>query len=167
MTPIWSRFMHRIRSYPHGVHELRPACKQQRIDLVERQLGKLPDVLLQMLTYFNGAHLFNAGYGADMISLFGISEEPPPPKFEWPSEWTIDNFTPEWRAAGANRDSDWAIGMMNDGVLILLTGHNTIKKWETARGHFAPGTMLLDEWLQELFDQGEVYLKEAEQDAQK
>jgi hypothetical protein len=166
MKSIWAGFMERIRSYAPRVHELRPPCKQDRIDGAERELGDLPHALLQMLRYFNGAHLFDTGRGGHMISLFGISEEPPLPEFDWAPEWTIDKFTPAWRAAGVDRKDDWAIAMFNDGMLILLTGHNRIKKWETALREFAPGTMSLDEWLEEVFDEGEVYLKEAEQDAQ-
>ena len=167
MTSTWAGFMQRIRSYPPGIHELRPPCSQDRIDVAEREVGKLPNTLLQRLGYFNGAHLFDAGRGGHMVSLFGISEDPPLPEFEWAPEWTIDKFTPAWRAAGVHRKDDWAIAMFNDGMLILLTGGNRIKKWETALGEFAPGIMSLDEWLEELFDEGDLYLKEAEQDARK
>jgi hypothetical protein len=118
-----------------------------------------------MLQHFNGAHLFDTGRGGHMISLFGISEEPPLPKFEWAPEWTIDRFTPEWRAAGVNRKGDWAIGMMNYGELVLFTARDRIKKWDTAERHFAPETMSLEEWIQELFDDGDDFLEQARLDA--
>jgi hypothetical protein len=131
------------------------------------KLGKLPGAVLEMLQHFNGARLFDAGAGGEMVKVFGISEKPPLPKFEWAPVWNIDKFTPGWRAAGDNRKNDWPIAMMTYGELILLTGQNNIKKWDTALGQFAPGTMSLGKWLQELFDEGEEYLKEVEQDAQK
>src|SRR5262245_226413 len=109
MIQNWATAMQKLQAYPPGVHRFRPPCKQSRIDATERQLGTLHGAMLEMLAHFNGARVFDPGAGGEMIKVFGISEKPPLPKFEWAPVWNIDKYTPQWRAAGANRKNDWPI----------------------------------------------------------
>jgi hypothetical protein len=126
---------------------------------MERQLGIAPQQLLEMLKSFNGATLFDAGVG-EMVTLFGVSEEPPLSPFEWAPDWYIDKFTPEWRAAGPNRQDDWAIAMMNYGELILLDEEGKVKKWDTGQRDWNPGILSFDEWIRELMREGDEFLNE-------
>jgi hypothetical protein len=127
---------------------------------MERQLGRPPGELLGMLKHFNGAQLFDTGAGGELVSLFGVSENPPLPPLEWAADWYIDKFTPKWRAAGPNRQNDWAIAMMNYGDLILLDGQGMVKKWDTSQQEWSPGQLELHEWVQDLLREGKGFLNE-------
>jgi hypothetical protein len=158
MTVDWKAFLRRLRAYPTGIHKIRPPATQERIRAVEEKVGKLPSELADMLGLFNGAELFKKN--GFMLSLFGLTEEPPLPPFEWGEEWYIDRFTPMWRHEGKNRQNDWAIAMMNYGELILLDGQGKIKKWDTSERTWAPGNVSFDQWLEEVLREGDEFLNE-------
>jgi hypothetical protein len=113
-----------------------------------------------MLQEFNGAILFDTGAGGELVSLFGITEDPPLSALEWGEEWYIDKFTPRWRAAGTNRQNDWAIAMMNYGGLVVLNEDGSVKEWDTSRHMWNPGQFSLDEWVELIFREGETYVNE-------
>lgn len=112
-----------------------------------------------MLGHFNGAQLFDKGPG-NLVTLFGISEDPPLPPVEWAEDWWIDKFTPPWRAAGRNRQNDWTIAMMNYGVLVLLDGQGTVKQWDTSQQQWDQEPLPFDRWLQGLLCEGDAFLNE-------
>lgn len=154
----WGAFVVRLRAYPPHFHRILPPCPGERIEAVEKELGKLPTTLTAMLSHFNGAKLFlSAG---PSFSLFGISTNPPLPPLEWAPEWCIDKFTPKWRAAGPNRQDDWAIAMTNYGGLILLDGNETIKEWDTGQSTWLSKNLPLVEWIENVISEGEVVMAE-------
>jgi hypothetical protein len=125
----WDAFVIRLRTYPSGFHRVLPPCPADRVQNVVVELGKLPQMLGEMLARLNGAQLFCAPNPS--VTLFGLTPNPPLPPFEWAPEWCIDTFTPKWRAAGTSRESDWAIAMTIYGGLILVDADETVKEWDT------------------------------------
>src|SRR5437899_892990 len=119
----WDAFLVRLRAYPAHFHRILPPCPGERIEAVEKELRELPPTLKEMLRRFNGVELFISG--SPLVSLFRISTIPPLPPLEWAPEWCIDTFTRKWRAAGSNRQGDWAIAITNYGGLILLDADGT------------------------------------------
>lgn len=154
----WGAFLNRLRAYPSYFHQILPPCPSERINAVENELGKLPTVLKAMLRHFNGAKLFlSAG---PSFSLFGVSTIPPLPPFEWAPNWYIDKFTPLWRTAGSNRQSDWAIAMTNYGGLILLDGDGAIKEWDTGQSTWLSKSLPFGEWMEKVISEGEIIMAE-------
>ena len=151
----WDAFVARLRAYPAGVHQLLPPCPDDRVRAVEKELGKLPETLEEMLKRFNGANLF---ISAGLLSLFRISTIPPLPPLEWAPQWCIDKFTPQWRAAGSNRQGDWAIAMTNYGGLVLLDADGTVKEWDTGESRWLSKNMPLGEWIEKMMSEGEVIM---------
>lgn len=157
MNSVWDEFLRRLNQYPTGVHQILPACPDDRLRTVQSDLGDLPDVLREMLARFNGAKLF-----ADVMplaTLFGVSTIPPLSELEWGIDWYIDRFTPSWRAF-SQRDGDWAIAMMNYGGLIVLDDATQIHEWDTSERRWLIEKMPLAEWLDEILKSGEQYLNE-------
>jgi hypothetical protein len=150
----------RLRAYPSHFHRILPPCPGERIEAVEKELGKLPTSLTAMLTHANGAELFICPDAS--FTLFGISTNPPLPPFEWAPDWYIDKFTPKWRAAGSNRHDDWAIAMTNYGGLILLDRLETIKEWDTGQSIWLVEGLALSEWIEKVISEGEVIMAETE-----
>ncbi len=157
MNVNWEDVLRRLHSYPDRVHKILPACSMDRILAVDEELGKMPETLSQMLRQFNGAELFIDG--GPLVTIFGISTEPPLPPLEWATEWYIDKFTPKWRSAGRNRDSDWAIAMTNYGRLILLEQSGLVKEWDTSQRQWSRGTFTFDEWIEETLREGDAYVE--------
>lgn len=161
MAVNWADVLDRLRSYPASVQRFRPPCPKDRIEIVQQQLGMLPAELSDMLNHFNGAKLFDAGAGGSMVSLFGTTEDPPLPRFEWGVDWYIDTFTPAWRAAvGVSRQDDWVVAMMNYGDLIILDKNGTVREWDTAVKFWSPNVLSFAEWIEDILRQGDNYLKE-------
>lgn len=106
-----------------------------------------------MLNRFSGAKLFSNA--CPYISLFGISTNLPPTPFEWSPEWCIDAFTRRWRAAGSNRQDDWAIAMTCYGGLILLDGNERVKEWDTGQSIWLTRDIAIDEWIENVIREGE------------
>lgn len=151
----WDAFLVRLQAYPSHFHHFLPPCPGERIEAVEKDLGKLPATLKAMLKCFNGAELFLRSF-----SLFRISTVPPLPPFEWAPEWCIDAFTPKWRAAGSNRQGDWAIAMTNYGGLVLLDANETIKEWDTGQSTWLVKNLPFGEWIEKVIREGEVIMAE-------
>jgi hypothetical protein len=82
------------------------------------------------------------------------------PPLEWAVDWYIDKFTPNWRAAGNNRQDQWAVAMMSYGELIVLNGQGTVRMWDRSQQAWSPGTSSFAQWIEELLREGEAYLKE-------
>jgi len=158
----WDAFLVRLHAYPSHFHRILPPCPEERIEAVEKQLGKLPTSVMSMLRRFNGAKLFlSAG---PSFSLFGISDVPPLPPLpllEWAPEWCIDKLTPKWRGAGSGRQGDWAIAMTNYGGLILLDWNESIKEWDTAQSTWLSQNLSFGEWIEKVISEGEVIMAEA------
>jgi hypothetical protein len=151
----WDAFLVRLQAYPSHFHRILPPCPEERIEAVEKELGTLPATLKAMLNRFSGAKLFDSSF-----NLFGISTNLPPSPLEWSPEWCIDTFTPRWRAAGSNRQGDWAIGMTNYGGLILLNENETIKEWDTGQSTWLSNDLPLGAWIENVISEGEVIMAE-------
>jgi hypothetical protein len=160
MTVNWADVLHDLRSCSGDAHRIHPPCAESRIATTERELGNLPNDLLDMLKHLNGAMLFDSGGGGELVTIFGISGDSAIPTDEWPADWYVDKFTPKWRAAGTNRENEWAIAMMNYGELVLLDGLGTVRKWDTSQRRRNPETVNFDRWLYELLREGAAYLNE-------
>jgi len=160
MTVNWADVLRKLLAFPPDTHRLRPPCSEGRLEIAEQQLGTLPTELVDLLKHLNGARLFDTGAGGEMVALFGLSEVPPLPPMEWAEDWYIDIFTPKWRAAGANRQLDWVIAMMNYGGLIVLDGQGTVREWDTSQQIWDPNTCSFDQWIQDILREGEAYLNE-------
>lgn len=157
MTPDWTEFFRQLQTYPPEVHNLLPPCAESRIEAVQQELGRMPDVLVSMVKHFGGAELFcKCG---PLISIFGLSNIPSRPPLEWASDWYIDKFTPIWRSSH-NRMGDWVIGMTNYGGLIVLDEHGTVREWDTAQNKWSPMQRRFDEWLNCILRGGDAYMKE-------
>ena len=152
----WDAFLVRLQSYPVHYHRILPACSESRIKEVEKELGTLPANLKEMVRRFNGAKLFLSGI--PLIRLFRISTNPPLPSLDWAPEWCIDTFTKKWRAAGSDREDDWALAMMNYGGLVLLDGDDTVKEWDTSEGRWLIEKLPLDRWIDKIFEDGEAVM---------
>lgn len=148
----------RLRQDPPHYHRFLAPCPTGRLTAVEQELGKLPPVLGNILRQFNGAELFVKAGPA--LTLFGISTIPPLSPLEWAQDWYIDKFTPAWRAAGTNRQDDWAIAMTSYGVLSLLDPDGTVKEWDTNRGVWEAAKVGFAEWLEKVIREGEIILAE-------
>lgn len=151
----WAGFLVRLQAYPPHFHRILQPCPVERIEAVEKELGKMPATLTAMLRQFNGAKLFDASF-----SLFGISTIPPLPPLEWAPEWCIDKFTPKWRAAGSNRQEDWAVAMTNYGGVVLLDLNGTVKEWDTGESIWLSRDLAFEEWIETLITEGEAIMAE-------
>jgi hypothetical protein len=154
----WDTVCSRLRAYPPHFHQILSPCPVERIEAVENELGKLPPALREMLRRFNGAELYRSPN--PFVTIFGISTTPPLPPLEWAPEWCIDTFTRKWRAAGTNRQNDWAIAMTNYGGLILLDGNESIKEWDTSQSIWLSRNLAVGEWMEKVIDEGEIVIAE-------
>lgn len=153
----WEKLLGRLRAYPAGVHKILPPCPDDRLETVQIQLGRMPQVLLAMLRNFNGARLFVSG--GPLVSVFGISTVPLRPPLEWAPEWYIDRFTPAWRTTH-NQSSDWAVAMTNYGGLILLDQHGMISEWDTSERAWGQKRLELSQWVEDVMREGDAALRE-------
>ncbi len=157
MKTNWEQVLERLRAYPPQVHKMLPPCTEERIQAVQAQLGKMPDVVADMLRHFNGARLFIRT--CPLVSLFGISTIPPRPILQWAADWYIDKFTTAWRSSH-HRSNDWVIGMTNYGCLIVLDQDGSVKYWDTSQEIWDRNRWTFGEWLNELLREGHLYLSE-------
>ena len=157
MSVNWDSVLARLQSYPEHVHVTLPPCPYERIMAVEKQLGALPDSTRDMLGHFNGAELFNRT--GPLVTMFGISLVPALPAFEWAPDWYIDKFTEIWRS-GRNEGDDWALAMMNYGGVVLLDATGTTKEWDSATKMWSPERKSLDEWIEDIFREGDAFLRD-------
>jgi hypothetical protein len=157
----WDQILVRIASYPAGVHRLLAPVPRERIAIVERQVGTMPDVLVEMLLRFNGAELFRSG--SELISIFGVTTSQPLSRLEWSPDYMIEKFTARWRAAGAgtrDRSRSWAFAIMNYGGLQIIDGEGLVEEWDSAQSNFSPWRKTFDQWLQDLFREGDEFLRD-------
>jgi hypothetical protein len=159
MKPNWENILQRLNKYPTGTHLFLPPCPEQRIESVQSELGKMPSVLTEMLKHFNGARLFKKT--GPFVSIFGVSTIPLLPPLQWATEWYVNKFTPAWRSGGNNRQSEWAIAMMNYGGLVILEDHGIVKEWDTAQAKWNSHTWKINEWLEDLLAKGDAFLRES------
>jgi len=110
-----------------------------------------------MLRQFNGAQLF-VRHGP-LITLFGISPEPPLGPFEWAEDWWIDKFTPTWRRV-FNRDRDWAIAMTNYGGLSILCNDGEVREWDTSQRDWGATESDLATWIKRVLIEGDEFWQE-------
>src|SRR5262249_49840301 len=148
----WDAFLVRLGAYPTHFHRIQQPCPDERMEEMEKDLGKPPSIVIEMLKRFNGAKLFCSPN--PFVSFFRISTGPPLPPLEWAAEWCIDKFTAQWRAAGSNRQGDWAIAMTNYGGLILLDDRESVKEWDTGQNSWLSHNLPFGEWVDKVMKEG-------------
>jgi hypothetical protein len=158
MNPDWDEFFCKIQGYPAEVNEFLPPCSTERIEQVEKALGKMPSGLVDMLSHFNGAKLFQRC--GPMLNIFGITPIPALHPMEWAEGWNIDKFTPKWRAAKEGRETNWAIGITNYGGVIILDQDGTVREWDTAQTMWDPKTWDFAGWIDYILAEGEEFMNE-------
>ena len=158
MDPDWQNVLMRLKSYPAEVHRFLPPVSEGRLAAAAELLGPMPDALAHMLRHFNGAELFLSN--GPLVSIFGLSTDPPLPPFQWAPDWHIDKFTPVWRHADSHRRDEWAIAMMNYGGLIILSEDGAIREWDTRRQVSESTRWGFAEWIEEVLCEGKAYLNE-------
>lgn len=154
----WNAFLIRLEQYPPHSHRILPASSCEQIEEVEKEFGKLPTTLKDMMRHFNGAELFISGI--PYVSIFRISAAFPLPPLEWAAEWYVDTFTRKWRAENSNRQNDWAIAMTNYGGLVLFDTDETIKEWDTSQHAWLSRNVPFEEWIENIFGEGEATMDE-------
>jgi hypothetical protein len=154
----WDALLVRLRTYPPNTHRTLPPCPRERIEALERELGKLPTTLKEMFAHFNGAELFI--FGSPLVSVFPVSTVPQIPPLDWAQDWYIDIFTRKWRARGSNRQGDWAIAMTNYGGLVLLSADNTVKEWDTGQSVWLSKNVPVGDWIERVVGEGETMIAE-------
>jgi hypothetical protein len=154
----WDALIVRLDEYPSGMHRLLPPCTNKRIQAVEQQLGRFPQVLVEMLQRFNGGKLF--GCPNAHTRLFGISTDLPLPPMEWAEDYYIDKLTPKWRAARPDRRCDWAIGVTGFGGLILLSDDEKVSEWDTLDAVWLQNDIPFTDWLRNEMREGDITLAE-------
>jgi hypothetical protein len=158
MNPNWKNIMQHFNTYPAEIRRLLSPCPDEWIRAVQSDLGEMPNSLVEMLKLFNGAELF-VGNGP-MVTIFGISANPPLSPLEWAPDWYVDKFTPAWRATDQGRQTDWAIAMMNYGGLIILGQDGTTREWDTRQGTWGAKTWEFHEWVDDILRDGEASMEE-------
>lgn len=153
----WRNFLSRLSAYPAEFHRILPPCPEEGIEAVQRELGPMPQVLIDMLRHFNGAELFCPSN--PVVTIFGISTIPAPPAFDGAHDWYIDKYTPGGRSA-LHRPNDWVIAMTNYGGVIFLNQDGWVDEWDSSQGAWDPVTLPLDAWIEKQVHDGDVCLKE-------
>lgn len=154
----WDILLTRLCTYPSNYHQVLPPCPNDRVAIVEQQIGTMPQTLKEMFERFNGAEFFIAGL--PLLTLFRISTVPSVPSLEWGENWYVDKLTPKWRAASSNRDRDWAIGMMNYGGLILFDEFRGVKEWDVGEGRWLLRDIHFFDWIEKVMSAGELMMTE-------
>lgn len=159
MALDWDNVVRHLDNYPPGIHRLLPPCTEEQLLEVQSKLGRLPDGIFEMLRHFNGGKLFTKT--GPLVSIFRLSPIPSLPRFEWAEGYCIDQYTPRWRAAGPDRQNDWAVAMMSYAVLVIVCGDGRVGEWDTAQGIWEPRNFNnFDDWVQEILREGDASLKE-------
>jgi len=153
----WINFINRLRKYPKGMHILLPPCPDEEIKNVQAVLGKMPDPLTRMLRHFNGAQLFCTGL--PLVSIFGLSVAMPDKPMEWCKEWSIDKFTPKWRAFPLS-NHEWAFAMNNYGGLLVVDLVGMTAEWDTSERRWLGHKMSFEDRFEQLIQEGDICLRE-------
>ena len=156
INPNWPLVLRRINVYPPAVHNVLPPASRERIANVEAAIGQMPHVLVEMLSFFNGAELFIRN--GPLLTIFGVTVAPPLPRCMWAPDWCIDKLTPWWRSGGDGRQNEWAIGMLNYGNVVILDNDSQTKEWDTSLRAFGPRQCGLRDWIDDVFREGDAYL---------
>src|SRR5262245_33109778 len=149
----WDSVAACLHSYPEQVNLLRPPCPPERIKEVEARLGNLPASVLTMLRTFNGGELFNRC--GPLVTIFGLSLPNDPPDLDW----YIDRFTAAWRPRIIG-PTGWVIGIMNYGAVFVINDASVIREWDSAQQQWSRSPRSVEEWLNWLFAEGDVFLSE-------
>lgn len=153
----WKQTLNQLGEYPKELHRLLPPCPEHRMLDVQRHLGKMPRVLVEMLAHFDGAELFLKN--GPFVTIFGISPETPLDPFEWAPDWYIDKFTPSWRS-GHKVEDEWAVAMTNYGSLTIVDSNGLVRCWDTAQNTWDAKRRPFEEWMEATLREGDAYLKE-------
>jgi hypothetical protein len=90
-----------------------------------------------------------------MLTVFGLSGPDDAPG----NDWFIDRFTPEWRRV-SKCPTDWAIGMMNYGDLLVMTHDSLVSEWDIVRHRYDSRNKPLEHWARDIIHEGALYLSE-------
>ena len=145
-------FVHSIQAACGESHRFMPRCPPERIDWLQSRWGILPPTLRSMLSLFNGAELFIEA--VPMLTILGVSTDPPQPPLVWPRECCIDYWLNLWRQAG---DAGWPMGRTSYGSLWVLDG-STIREWNSSQGGWSGDSYSLPDWAERIIEDGKRYL---------
>lgn len=152
---VWLDFVRRLKEYPNGVHLLLNACPEKRILDAEREFGRLPRFLREILGTCNGGELFiNA---IPLVTLFGISPLLTNPEIHWHSDWYIDTYTRSWRSQFPSSEC-WVFAMTNYGGLLLLSKKEEISEWDTNTSRWNGCDLSIEDWLLKVITEGDTYM---------
>jgi hypothetical protein len=157
VTVDWKTIMARLNGQG-GTHCFLPPCPEKLIEIVQGNLGIMPNDLTGMLREFNGAKLFDRS--GPLIRVFGITPITPLPPFEWAPDWTIDKYTPAWREAAPGRDREWTIAMKSYGALAILSENGAINEWEKSTRSWGANYANFQEWIDAVLAEGELFMVE-------
>lgn len=160
MNADWKWFLNHLQNaYPTGIHRILPPCSPAEIAALESAHGRPPHELIEMLQHMNGAELFVKSM--PLVTFFRASCIHPLTPSQWAQDWYIDKFTAAWRSKGRSQD-EWPIAMTNYGVLIVLDTRGITKEWDTGQCTWGDKELTLQDRLEDLLREGDVYLSEAE-----
>lgn len=158
MLSKWNDMFARLRLAPHGQHQIYPAANLGQIEQLENRLGSLTKNLRSMLAEVNGAELFISGL--PLVTLFPVTATADLQKIGWPKDWYIDEMTAWWRGNGhTDRSTDWALGIMNYGGLILQERPDEFSEWDTAHAGWIQRHVSMSDWIDSVLTQGKAAIK--------
>ncbi len=149
----WKGFVNRLKQLPANVTNLALPCPPERIAEERVRLGSWPSDLAEMLIVFNGGELFVDAM--PFVTIFGLSLADDPPELEW----SIDKFTPKWRAA-MQRPNEWIIGITNYGGIFVADENNVVREWDSAQKQWTNKPLSFDEWADFIFVEGQKCLND-------
>lgn len=97
---------------------------------------------------------------APCCRFFGIEPVPALPPLEWSPEYHIEKYTPAWRQVSPGREKEWAIAIACYGFLTVCDQNGLIKTWDTSRGAWEAKGLPFDDWIDGVFSEGDIMLKE-------
>jgi hypothetical protein len=131
-----------------------PPCPAERIQWLDIQWGCLPQTLRSMLGLFNGAELFIEA--VPMITIFGVTTDPPQPALMWPKECCMDLWLDAWRGAG---NEGWPTARTNYGSFWIFNGAD-LREWDPSLGRWLGGACNVSTWGERVIEDGKRYLVE-------
>jgi hypothetical protein len=150
----WQLFVHSIRAACGERHRFMPPCPPERIDWLQSRWGTLPQTLRSMLSLFNGGELFIEAL--PMLTILGVSTDPPQPPLVWPNECCIDYWLKSCRQAG---NSGWPMGRTSYGSLWVLDSLS-VREWDSSHSVWSGDAQSHSEWAERIIDDGKRYLLE-------
>jgi hypothetical protein len=149
----WTLFTNTLQETDGTRHRLMPPCPEERIEWLEQRWGSLDPTLRSMLLLFNGAELFIDA--VPMVTVLGISTEPPQPPLVWPKECCMDYWLDSRPYSGK---PGWPIARTNYDSLWIFDGQK-VQEWY-AEGDGMGQALIFSAWAEQVIEDGKKYLTE-------